>query len=247
MSPSSRSAVQTVPGRRGRWIPRLPPPSACPRRRAGWATARACRRSSESLAPQNLVHVHGLWRLHYLQSAQFARARSIPVIVSVHGMLLGGALRQRAALKRVERWLFQDALLRRARCLHATSCAEAEAIRRLGFQGPIAVVPWGVHPPDASSSPPPSLASDTPSAQSDSLSGPAASDQGAGTVAARLGAGARAIRSVAPRGGRLRRGSVSIDAGSAGDGARRRPQPSHSPAPSRVRRANSCSPTRAWW
>jgi len=115
----------------------------------------------ESLAPQNLVHVHGLWRLHYLQSAQFARARSIPVIISVHGMLLGGALRQRAALKRVERWLFQDALLRRARCLHATSCAEAEAIRRLGFQRPIAVVPWGVHPPDAGSSLPPSIASDT--------------------------------------------------------------------------------------
>ncbi len=115
----------------------------------------------ESLAPQDLVHVHGLWRLHYLQSAQFARARSIPVVVSVHGMLLGGALRQRAALKRVERWLFQDALLRRARCMHATSCAEAEAIRRLGFEGPIAVVPWGVHPPDASASPPRSLAPDT--------------------------------------------------------------------------------------
>ena len=53
----------------------------------------------ESLAPQDLVHVHGLWRLHYLQSAQFARARSIPVIVSVHGMLLGGALRQRSFIR----------------------------------------------------------------------------------------------------------------------------------------------------
>lgn len=101
----------------------------------------------DSLASQNVVHVHGLWRLHYLQSARFAHERGIPLIVSVHGMLLGSALGQRAALKRVGRWLFQDAVLRRAHCLHATSAAEAEAIRRLGFPGAIAVVPWGVRVP----------------------------------------------------------------------------------------------------
>ena len=115
----------------------------------------------ESLAPQNVVHVHGLWRLHYLQSARFAFAHGIPLIVSVHGMLLGGALRQRAALKRVERWLFQDALLRRTHCLHATAAAEAEAIRRLGFLGPIAVVPWGVRAPAGGPSPSRSSASQT--------------------------------------------------------------------------------------
>lgn len=100
-----------------------------------------------SLPPQNLVHVHGLWRLHYLQAARFAHGRGLPLIVSVHGMLLGSALGRRAVLKRVGRWLFQDALLRRAHCLHATSAAEAEAIRGLGFKGAIAVVPWGVHVP----------------------------------------------------------------------------------------------------
>jgi glycosyltransferase involved in cell wall biosynthesis len=84
------------------------------------------------------------------------------LIVSVHGMLLGGALRQRAALKRLGRWLFQDAMLRRAHCLHATAPAEAEAIRRLGFEGPIAVMPWGVRPPAAAPSPPrPPSAADT--------------------------------------------------------------------------------------
>jgi len=101
----------------------------------------------DSLPAQNVVHLHGLWRLHYFQSARFAHGRGIPLIVSVHGMLLGRALGQRAALKRVGRWLFQDALLRRAHCLHATSTAEAEAIRGLGFEGAIAVVPWGVDVP----------------------------------------------------------------------------------------------------
>jgi glycosyltransferase involved in cell wall biosynthesis len=106
-----------------------------------------------ALPSQNVVHVHGLWRLHYLQAARYAFARSIPLIISVHGMLFGGALRQRAALKRVGRWLFQDSLLQHASCLHATAEEEARAIRLLGFQGAIAVVPWGVHPPESSAQP----------------------------------------------------------------------------------------------
>jgi glycosyltransferase involved in cell wall biosynthesis len=102
----------------------------------------------DSLPPPSVVHVHGLWRLHYLQAARFALARGIPLVISVHGMLFAGALRQRAALKRLGRWVFQDALLQHASCLHATADEEAEAIRRLGFHGAIAVVPWGVHAPD---------------------------------------------------------------------------------------------------
>ena len=56
------------------------------------------------------------------------------------------ALRQRAALKRVGRWLFQDDVLGGASCLHATASQEAEAIRRLPYRRPVAVVPWGVPP-----------------------------------------------------------------------------------------------------
>lgn len=107
----------------------------------------------ESLTPTDVLHVHGLWRLHYLQSARFAFRRGIPLIVSVHGMLHARALRQRAGLKRAARWIFQDALLGRARCLHATAVEEAEEIRRAGFTGPIAVLPWGVEVPSDASAP----------------------------------------------------------------------------------------------
>lgn len=102
-----------------------------------------------SLPQPDVAHIHGLWRLHFLQSARFAFDRGIPVMVSVHGMLHDAALRQRAGLKRMARWLFQDALLAGARCLHATAPEEAGEIRRLGFGGPVAVVPWGVDMPDA--------------------------------------------------------------------------------------------------
>ncbi len=102
-----------------------------------------------SLAPPDLVHVHGLWRGHFAQASRYARRDSVPVVVTVHGMLHPPALRQRAAFKRMARWLFQDEVLRTARCLHATAPEEADEIRSLGFDRPIAVIPWGVDLPGA--------------------------------------------------------------------------------------------------
>lgn len=101
-----------------------------------------------ALPRPHVVHIHGLWRLHYLQAAWYARRLRVPVVVSVHGMLYDVALAKSAGLKRPARWLYQDRLLRSARCLHATAPEEADEIRRLGFDGPIAVVPWGVDMPD---------------------------------------------------------------------------------------------------
>lgn len=101
----------------------------------------------ETLTPA-VVHVHGLWRLHAAQAARFAHRRSVPVIVSTHGMLHPPALRQRGTRKQVERWLFQDDVLRNAQCLHATATEEADEIRALGFKTPIAVIPWGVELPE---------------------------------------------------------------------------------------------------
>jgi glycosyltransferase involved in cell wall biosynthesis len=103
-----------------------------------------------SLMPIDVAHIHGLWRLPYLQVARTARALDRPVIVSVHGMLHPVALGQRSLAKRLFRWLVQDSLLLdRANCLHATAADEAEAIRRAGYRGAIAVVPWGIDRPPA--------------------------------------------------------------------------------------------------
>jgi glycosyltransferase involved in cell wall biosynthesis len=101
-----------------------------------------------SLMPIDVAHIHGLWRMPYLQAARAARACRTPVVVSVHGMLHPAALDQRSLPKRLFRWLIQDPLLLDgSRCLHATAAQEAEAIRRAGYRGPIAVVPWGIDPP----------------------------------------------------------------------------------------------------
>ena len=95
-----------------------------------------------------IVHIHGLWRLHFAQAARFAHRVGAPVIVSTHGMLHAAARRQRAAFKRIAGWVFQDDVVRHAWCLHATAVEEADEIRKLGFTAPIVVIPWGVQPPD---------------------------------------------------------------------------------------------------
>jgi glycosyltransferase involved in cell wall biosynthesis len=101
----------------------------------------------QALTPPDLVHIHGLWRLHLVQAARSAGRAAVPVIVTVHGMLHPPALRQRGAFKRAARWIFQDEVLRTARCLHATAKEEADEIRSLGFSQPIAIIPWGVDMP----------------------------------------------------------------------------------------------------
>jgi glycosyltransferase involved in cell wall biosynthesis len=103
-----------------------------------------------SLMPIDVAHIHGLWRMPYLQIARTARASGMPVIVSVHGMLHPAALAQRSLAKRLFRWLIQDPLLLDgAKCLHATAVDEADFIRQAGYRGPIAIVPWGIEPPPA--------------------------------------------------------------------------------------------------
>ena len=94
-----------------------------------------------------VVHVHGLWRLHYWQATRVAHKANVPVLVSVHGMLHQLALAEKATSKRLARWLYQDDLLRRAQCLHVTAPEEADQVRALGCEGPVAVIPWGVDLP----------------------------------------------------------------------------------------------------
>jgi glycosyltransferase involved in cell wall biosynthesis len=103
----------------------------------------------------DVVHVHGLWRLPFAQAFAAAERRSVPTVISVHGMLHGRALRQRAPGKALARVLFQDRMIHRASCLHATAGAEAQEIRSAGFRTPVAIVPWGVELSAAQAAPEP--------------------------------------------------------------------------------------------
>jgi glycosyltransferase involved in cell wall biosynthesis len=118
----------------------------------GWAL-----RLRQALAgyKPDLVHLHGLWMHSSLVARDFGRRTGRPVVVSPRGMLDPWALRNSHLKKQVARWLFEGANLRKARCIHALSDAECQAVRAFGLRQPVCIVPNGVEMSAAVTDPPP--------------------------------------------------------------------------------------------
>jgi glycosyltransferase involved in cell wall biosynthesis len=95
----------------------------------------------------DIVHSHGIWKHPSRAVLQWAIGARRPYVVSPHGMLDAWALRRSVWKKRIVSRLYEDAHLRRAGCLHALCEAEAQAIRDLGFDNPICVIPNGISLP----------------------------------------------------------------------------------------------------
>lgn len=94
-----------------------------------------------------VVHTHGLWVPSNRAAALVARRAGAPLVVSPKGMLSERALRVKRAKKQIGWQLYQRRTLSAAAAFQATSEAEAEDIRRLGFRQPVAVIPHGVAVP----------------------------------------------------------------------------------------------------
>jgi glycosyltransferase involved in cell wall biosynthesis len=95
------------------------------------------------------LHHHSLWlrTLHYARQA--ARASGAPLVLSPRGMMSDWAWRHHRWKKRLAARLVHPGALAYARGWHATSAAEADDIRRRGFQQPICVAANGVELPAA--------------------------------------------------------------------------------------------------
>jgi len=94
--------------------------------------------------PKMVLHGHGLWHPANHWTARHARDLGIPLMIHPRGMLEPWAIDQKAWKKRFAMTLFQRRDLESARLLVATSAAEFESIRRLGFRNAIAIIPNGV-------------------------------------------------------------------------------------------------------
>lgn len=97
----------------------------------------------------SVCHQHGIWLRSSHETTSFAYSRRIPLIVSPRGMLEPWALNNSKWKKKLAWMLYQKRDLTRVTAFHATAHSEAESIRRLGFKQPIAVIPNGVHLPEA--------------------------------------------------------------------------------------------------
>ncbi|HKB14043.1 MAG TPA: glycosyltransferase [Vicinamibacterales bacterium] len=120
--------------------------SAFPRRFFG---ARLREPLADALDRADVCHIHGIWNVPEWWASHLARARNVPYVVSPRGMLQPAAVRRGEWRKAVAYRLIEERNLRGASLLHATSEQEADAIRDLHLDVPVAIVPNGVDLPSA--------------------------------------------------------------------------------------------------
>jgi glycosyltransferase involved in cell wall biosynthesis len=102
-------------------------------------------KASSFLSKQaDLIHSHGLWLPLNWATGRAAMKNNKPLIISLRGTLNPNALNHSRWKKNIAGILFDNEYLKAARCLHATSLEEYQAIRTYGLKNPVAVIPNGV-------------------------------------------------------------------------------------------------------
>lgn len=96
----------------------------------------------------DVVHLHGLWSGQNWSAGKAARKAGRPYVMTPHSMMMPWAWRRSWWKKRPIGWLFEHGNLRKAACLHALAEGEAAAMRALGFNDRIVVVPNGLRTAD---------------------------------------------------------------------------------------------------
>jgi glycosyltransferase involved in cell wall biosynthesis len=100
----------------------------------------------------DILHTHSLWMMPNVYPGKAVRGTNCKLVVSPRGTLSEWALSRSRFRKKVLMWMGQRQMLERADCFHATSEAEYQEIRRLGFRQPVAVIPNGIELPELSES-----------------------------------------------------------------------------------------------
>ena len=117
---------------------------------SSWATRRFRgwhRGFASSLASDrriDLIHNHGLWMQPNRYARLAAKSLDVPLVISPRGMMDPWSLSYSRIVKRLAWWAYERRNVQAAALFHATSQLELSAIRQLGFQQPIAVIPNGI-------------------------------------------------------------------------------------------------------
>ncbi len=101
-----------------------------------------------SVSNIDVLHIHEIWSYPQLATARMASCRGVPYLIVPHGELEPWRIRRKGLLKfakkRAYLSLFGLSMLRNSSCLHAITPNEIDGYRRIGYQGPITVVPNGI-------------------------------------------------------------------------------------------------------
>jgi glycosyltransferase involved in cell wall biosynthesis len=100
------------------------------------------------LEGRDFLILHSGWVLHNVRAAETARRRGIAYVVTPHGAYDPHVLARRRLAKRAWWALLERGLVTGAAAVHVFFEEERAFVRRLGFRGPVVVVPSGVTIPD---------------------------------------------------------------------------------------------------
>ncbi len=94
-----------------------------------------------------IIHGHGIWRIANLFPLLVSRDAPARIVYSPRGTLSSWSMQYKSLIKKPFWVLLQKPALARCHCLHATSDAEHQDIRRVGLEAPVAVIPNGIDIP----------------------------------------------------------------------------------------------------
>ena len=92
-----------------------------------------------------LIHDNGIWLSSNYTVSKLSKNLSIPLVISTHGMLQEWSIMHKYFKKRLAWYLYQKNNISSSSLIHATSQKEAESIRKIIFNVPIAIIPNGVN------------------------------------------------------------------------------------------------------
>lgn len=92
----------------------------------------------------DLIHCQNLWVPLYNKMAKVARKHGIPYMMTPRGCLEPWCMKQKRLKKMVAFYLYQKRDLQKAACVLATAQMEADNLRALGINAPIAIIPNGI-------------------------------------------------------------------------------------------------------
>lgn len=96
----------------------------------------------------DVIHNHGMWQMNAVYPGWAAKDGKAKLVVSPRGAFSVWAMSYGSWLKKIFWPLIQRPALAHASCFHATSDAEYENIRSLGFKQPVAIIPNGIDVPE---------------------------------------------------------------------------------------------------
>lgn len=90
------------------------------------------------------VHIHGIWNPQNYLFQQVAKELSIPVVISLHGMLEPWILRRNSIKKKIALRLYQKKALNDADLIHLTAKQEKVNFLNLGCPTKFKIIPIGI-------------------------------------------------------------------------------------------------------